>query len=142
MPPTCTGPRPTARSSQRPLAGGANVTLSSGGSNPFFLAVDSTDVYWTDYGVSAVMKVPIGGGAITTLQSGVSYYGIAVHGSAVYLTTYGDGTVVKTPKAGGSVSTIASGQSWPSHVAVDATSVYWTTQGTTTDGTVMKATPN
>ena len=60
------------------------------------IAVDSTAVYWTDYGAGnddgAVMSVPIGGGKVTTLataQNGANC--IAVDGSSVYWTDYGDG---------------------------------------------------
>ena len=45
---------------------------------------------------------------------------------------------MKAPLTGGAPTTLASGQGYPWAIAVDATSVYWTTVG---DGTVMKVTP-
>jgi hypothetical protein len=42
---------------------------------------------------------------------------------------------MKVPLAGGTPITLATGQNLALHIAIDATSVYWTTRG---DGTVKK----
>jgi hypothetical protein len=48
---------------------------------------------------------------------------------------------MKVPLGGGTPTTIASGQSSPVGIAVDATSVYWTNNGSGTAGAVVKVTP-
>jgi hypothetical protein len=100
---------------QMPVGGGSTTTLASGQDGPSEIAVDSTSVYWTNYGAGTamagtVMKVPLGGGSPTTLASGQTRpYGIAVDSTSVYWTMVGDsadggystdgGTVMKaTPK--------------------------------------------
>jgi hypothetical protein len=51
-----------------------------------------------------------------------------------------DGAVMRMPVGGGTPIMLASGQLNPQCVAVDATAIYWTNEGTIagTDGTVMK----
>jgi len=114
------------------------------------VAIDATNVYWTDSGTSsksyldgAVMMVPISGGTPTTIASNQSYpNSIAVDATSVYWTNNGDGTVMKVASAGGTPTTLATGQGNPDGIAVDATSVYWTNNGTSAnannDGTVVK----
>jgi hypothetical protein len=143
-----------------PASGGTPVTLASESGFATSIAVDSTSIYWTDYGPSQdatntnglVLKVPLGGGAPTTLASGQhDPSAIAIDATSVYWgnagtqgEAYADGSVMKVPLGGGSPVTIASGQGSVQGVAVDATSVYWTTQGmpgTMGAGKVMKFTP-
>jgi hypothetical protein len=55
-----------------------------------------------------------------------------------------DGAVKKVPIGGGPAGAIAESQANPTNVVVDATSVYWTNQGTLVNnnfvgGSVMKA---
>lgn len=144
-----------------PVGGGTPTTLASESGYLTSIAVDSTSVYWTDYGLSQeatntnglVLKAPLGGGTPTTLASGQhDPSAIAVDATNVYWGNagtqgagYTDGSVVKVPLGGGSLVTIASGQGVQG-IAVDATSVYWTTQGVSgptgaPTGMVMKFTP-
>jgi hypothetical protein len=128
-----------------PIAGGNPTTLASNIS-PVDIAVDGTNVYWTN-GLEShggtVMKVSIDGGAPTTLASGLdSPASLAVDGTYVYwteLTSVGSGVtgnVMRVPIGGGTPTTIASQQADPSSIAVDATSVYWTNNA---GGTVLFA---
>jgi hypothetical protein len=125
--------------------------------------VDATSVYWVNGGdavdgghvrnTGRILSVPIGGGVLTTLATGQNFpVGLALDGTSVYwanegVDVFGDhafagdflrGAVLKMPIAGGTPVMLASGQAGPTGVAVDGTSVYWTTLG----GRVMRFTPN
>ena len=101
--------------------------------HPTYLAVDNTNVYWTNSGspgVPSIMKVAISGGTPTTLAevSGGPPQGVAVDPTSVYWTNTpveGTGAVMKLALAGGTPTTLASGSLAPSGIAVDGTSVYW-----------------
>ena len=92
------GERVLARSgsgtvSSVPLGGGALSLLASGQSSPRSLAVDSTNVYWTNQGdAGSIAKVPIGGGSAAVLVGAAIPWGIAVDGTNVYFTDLGAGT--------------------------------------------------
>lgn len=110
--------------------------LASGFSHPIGIAVDSTNVYWTDTYSDTVNKVSINGGTVTTLASGFGDpIGIVVDSANVYWTEYDGGTVKKVSINGGTPITLASGLNEPFGITVDSTNVYWTENGS---GTVKK----
>jgi hypothetical protein len=57
---------------QVPTSGGTPVTIASGQADPRFIAIDASNVYWTNNGGGEVMSAPIGGGNATTLATGQS----------------------------------------------------------------------
>lgn len=142
--PSCTPP-PTGSVMKIPIGGGTPTTLAGGQNNPQRIAIDATNVYWTNEGSSGqgsapsntdgtVMQVPIGGGALTTLASQQSLLGlIAVGATSVYFavdvspgnTTLSSGAILKVPIGGGTVTTLASGQYNPGGLSVAGANVYW-----------------
>ncbi|HEX8795221.1 MAG TPA: G8 domain-containing protein [Polyangiaceae bacterium] len=123
-------------------AGACVEVLASGQSVPTHIAVDSTNVYWTNLTASGSVNACAVGGcgdtptAIASAQRNPD--GIAVDGSNVYWTTATDGSVWKCPIAGcgGSPVLLATGQQNPFNITVDANNVYWTNNGGT--GSVAK----
>jgi hypothetical protein len=107
------------------IATGSDVNMADG------IAVDSSSVYWVDFGSGSVKKRGISGGSVITLVSGRSYPNrIAVDSTSVYWTENGSaagGAVMKCSNsfAGGPTTTLASGLSSPWSITVDANYVYW-----------------
>jgi hypothetical protein len=104
------------------------------------LAVDTTNVYWTNDGSDSrckgiVVKAPVGGGAPVVLVRGPSdgaAFALTIDATSAYFTmppkasTRGGG-IMKVPLLGGPVTTLvlSDGDSAPLSIAVDGTSVYW-----------------
>ena len=133
-------------------AGQCQNTIVSGPSNPYSIALDANNVYFTDLQAGAVLMAARGGGAPVPIASGQSLpFVIAVDATSVYWANQGtaannfsDGTIMKVALGGGTPVTLAAGQLAIGFLAVDGTSIYWTDQGTATsgsfnaDGSVMK----
>jgi hypothetical protein len=99
------------------------------------LAVDATNVYWSD--ATGVEACAVGGcnGQPTTLVAAPPAYALVTDGKSLYFTDYNNGFVYECPNTGCAQPTIlASGQSGPSNLAVDGANVYWANQG----GTIMR----
>jgi len=121
------------------------VTLATSQPGASALAIDGTSVYWTTNSgpsPSRVMKVGLSGGVPVQLASLEGpIWALAVNGTSVYFT---NGRAASTsvsiesmPLAGGAPTTLISGQS-AQVLALDSANMYWTNQGTGTNGTVMK----
>jgi hypothetical protein len=111
------------------------VTLASGQTCPWGMAIDATSVYWTNCGDPTggnVLKVSKAGGEVVTLASGDRLSGIAVDGTSVYwvagTSDASSGAIMMLPIGGGTPTTLASRPGTPAHLAVDASYVYWTEQ--------------
>ncbi len=111
------------------------VVLASSQTFAFGIAVNSTNVYWTDTaggyspsGGGSVKTVPICGGNVTTLASGLpSPTGIAIDSTHVYWVNDEPDIVMSALLDGGaSTVLVTNGNQSPLAIAVDGTSVYWT----------------
>jgi hypothetical protein len=90
-----------------PIAGGAARTVASAQTNPQFVAVDATRVYWVNVGTGLsdgqVLSAPKGGGRAVTLAGTLnSPGGFAIDATNAYWTSqgsaadcYAGGTVMK-----------------------------------------------
>jgi hypothetical protein len=120
---------------------------------PYGVAVDGTSVYWTNHAGGDVMKAPrTGEGTPIALAAGQDQpYRVVVDGARVIWATYdpdsGAAGAVRTISiAGGAPTELSPSTSF--HVAVDGTSVYWTSYRTGTTagrsiagGSVFRLTP-
>ena len=84
--------------------GGALQVLAGPEHEPSGIAVDGTNVYWTDYTSDLVKSVPKDGGTSTRLAFGVDSWGVAVDQANVYWVT-GAGDVLSVAIAGGATTT-------------------------------------
>lgn len=106
------------------VSGGAPAIITSGTATG--LALDGTNLYWTDYSTGTVAKVPVVGGVPVVLATGSnSPMGIATDGIDVYWTEFTNpGSVRKVSVNGGQITTI-SANSNSVGIGVDSSFVYW-----------------
>jgi hypothetical protein len=119
------------------------VTLASGLSLPYAIALDSQYVYFSqdNGGAGSLAAVPIGGGGVATIASGLPEpSSIEVVGPTLYWINGGTGSLNSIPIGGGMTSTLYSTTSLISELATDQKNIYWTLQDTQTPsaGMIMK----
>jgi hypothetical protein len=116
------------------LDGGQIETVSQGGFVPAgAIAVDDASVYWTNEYGGTLMRAPKTGGSperlAGPLQGFVRF--VALDADAVYVAAFDrqqpTGAIYRIAKGGGEPAPIVTGQPTIGGLAVDETSVYWTT---------------
>jgi len=124
-----------------PVAGGASTLVCTGAGSPHGIAVDGSNVYWTDFTGSRVMKVNAGTSTVSVvaaLAAGSMPWGIAVDAGYVYWTESAAGNVRRASASATNQTPqpIAMAQGTPMGIATDGTYAYWTNN---TGNSVMKA---
>jgi hypothetical protein len=112
-----------------PLGGGTPVTLVDQQPSAYGIAVAQGNVYWSvqasgglDGG--SILSIGVDGGTVSTIATGQGFTSeLAVDSSYVY---WASGYIARAPLTGGPVTTLVSAVS-PQRMALDATSVYFTT---------------
>jgi sugar lactone lactonase YvrE len=79
-------------------SGGTEETLVSGGTKISALAVDDTQVFWTDSGTGSISAADLDGGEVVPLAVEVSPIGIAIDEHSVFWTTTQPGRVSRRAK--------------------------------------------
>jgi len=103
--------------------GAPEVVTTLDGGSLMSIAVDATHVYLADH-QRGVARVPVGGGTPEYLTDAGAVV-VTLDETHVYFSlAQSNGAVARVPKAGGAVQNLALATS-PTHVAVDATHLYW-----------------
>jgi hypothetical protein len=134
------GPAPMGEIAALSLVDGTSRTIVSYAGWPSYLAVDGTNIYWSD--ASGIMSVASSGGDYSPLASSGGAQGVAIDETSVYWTDVALGTVSRIAKAGGAIETIADHQDTPVQIIVDGDFVYWTNTPDLGLGSVMRAPKN
>ncbi len=117
-----------------PTSGGTPTRMAGSLRAPYGLAIDSSNLYWAEYGNSTdshcyIKKMPKIGGTITKLYTGVyGCTGLTIDSVNVYWTNYAAGLIGTINKGGsGLVLRYVGGR--PREIAVDSdTNMIWTNE--------------
>jgi hypothetical protein len=116
-----------------PLAGGSMTTLGTTSGTVLDIAVDASSVY---YAAGQIGAFALDGSTNETLATASLPQRIATDAGSIYF--FNGSSLSKVSKSGGDVSILAIDAS-PADLAVDDTSVYWTSRGADgVSGAVMK----
>jgi hypothetical protein len=116
------------------LTGGAAEDLGAAGVASSTLAVDNTNMYWTDQYHGTIYAapntgVPDGGATVLAAVDGGSTADLLVDPNRAYWTDFNAGIVYAAALGGGSPTVLASGQVEPEFLATDGTNLYWSQYG-------------
>jgi hypothetical protein len=101
------------------------MDLASGEDEPWEIAADANDVYFTTK--TAVRRVPRSGGGAQPFASGQSNpWGIAIDSTGVYWTGHNNDTIMRQLQGTVDSAIVMSGASHPAQIALDAVAIYWT----------------
>jgi hypothetical protein len=121
------------------------TTLTTTGPEPWYIALDSSFVYWADAKSGDIMEVSIDGGASTRLVSyaiipdSAAQGMLAVDATNLYWSEYESG-ILTIPLAGGKVTSVASGEA--DAIAVDDRGVFWVDDSGSVDDVSLHGGPS
>jgi len=129
----CTTPKPI-------LTQGTSVLLAGEASNYWAIAIDNTNIYWSDTKNGAIWQMPKTAGTLTKVSNTAEGAALVIsvyNGNVYWAETNGAtgvGAIKMAPVGGGTVTTIASGNTWGVSggvrgLVVDGSGVYWTIAG-------------
>jgi hypothetical protein len=112
------------------------VVLATNQWQPVSIAVDNTDVFWTDFLLQTVSSVPKGGGMANVLASAqLGADGLATDGTNVYWSVLSNTpSLLSIPVGGGVMPTTLASVIACDAIAVDGTNVYYTSRLDSTSG--------
>jgi hypothetical protein len=108
------------------------TVLATEQDNPRSINISNGYVYWVDYSIATIDRVPVSGGSNTVVASvagSADPWAIAASGSYVYWADENLGNIAKFPIAGGSTTLLSSGQSSPNGLAISNGYIYWLDSG-------------